>query len=200
MNNTGLDFLIRKIAHGDLSAQAELYTITSAPFTQHVTRWFGSSLSEEDIEEIVSQSILLMFLNAAGYRGGNGDSSAWGWAYTIARNQALKWLDTRKRELSFSEVSEDDLDTEAGITGQMINRLHLNPLQDGVEDQVIERMLREKVMEIIQQLDSREKLILVLHFEKEWTFKQIAAHLRLTPARITQITQGILRKCEAAAG
>lgn len=202
MNKTGLNLLIRNIVHGDKSAQVELYTLTYTPLVRYLAHKFGSSLSAEDIDEIARQSLLLMFIHAADYRGGNGNSSAWGWAYTIARNQALKWLEIGKREMPFSDASDDDddPDLDANITGRMIANLRSNPRQDGVEDQVIEKMLREKIMEMVQQLGKRERLILFLHYQQEWTLRKIAAHLKLTPARITQIHQCILRDIQNAIG
>lgn len=195
MNNAGLNFTIRKIAEGDPSAQAELHTLVYSSLVLYLTRGFHSSLSPEDIEEVASQSILLMFVNAATYRGREGDSSAWKWAYTIARNQALKWLKIRKREIPFSDNGGDgDPGADAYLAFQAINDLSPNCLDRGMEDQVIERLLQEKMMELFHLLDERERQILRLHYADGWTLKMIASHLKVTPARITQILQGILRK------
>lgn len=196
MNNAGLNFTICKIADGDSSAQAELHDLVYTPLVQYIARGFRSSFSAEDIEEIALQSILLIFVNASKYRGKAGESSAWKWAYTIARNQALKWLKAGKREISFSDAGGNDNDPDIGvnIASRAINNPHLNRLEDGVEDQVIERMFLERARELFQGLDDRERKILALRFDEGWTLKKIAAHLNLTPARITQILQGILQK------
>lgn len=195
MNNAGLNSTIRKIADGDPSAQAELHDLVYSPLVQYIARGFHSSFSAEDIEEIACQSILLIFVNASKYRGKEGDSSAWKWAYTIARNQALKWLKIGKREIPFSDTGGyEDPSTTAYLTSQAINDLNPNYLESGVEDQVIERILREKMMELFQLLDEREKKILSLHYAEGWTLKRIASHFKVTPARITQILKGILQK------
>lgn len=90
-NTAGLHDLIFKIARGDRRAEAEFDALVRDPLTQHIANKFGSDLTDGDIHEVVSQSILTMFLQARGYCGRNGDASAWAWAYQIARNQALKW-------------------------------------------------------------------------------------------------------------
>lgn len=197
-SSTGLHLLIRRIAHGDKIAQAELYELTCKPFTQYVTGHFGPNFSEEDITEIVHQSILTLILHAKSYRGSNGNSSAWGWAYRIARNQALKWLKSTRREIRFPEAGDENVD--AGDTQTQRTILHFNPNLDTgtVEEQVLEKMFREKAIEIIRQLNRRERVILYLHYEKGWTFRQIAEHMKVKPARITQIVQNIQRKCQAA--
>ncbi|MEW5938925.1 MAG: sigma-70 family RNA polymerase sigma factor [Chloroflexota bacterium] len=194
-----MHLLIYRIARGDKFAQAELDSLVRSPLAQFVARRFNS-ISEEDVIEIVGQTILLMYLHAANYRGKNGDSSAWEWAYQIARNQAIKWLRITRREIHLPDAGDDYLETDESQLHSIIVRFDPNLLPDTVEDQVMERQLRGKAEEIIRQLSQRERLILWLHFEKDWTFKQIAARLNVKPARITQIMQGIQRKCQSAAG
>lgn len=194
-NRTGPHFLLRRIANGDSSAHAEFHDLASTPLTRFVAARYGSFLSGDDINEIVSQSILQIFLHAAEYRGRNGDSSAWRWAYEIVRNQTLKWLKIRESESSLQNGLGDGPDSEEQQIHFLISRFNPDLAPDSVEDQVIERMFRERALEIMQRLDGREKLILTLHFEQDWTFKQIANRLRVTPARIAQIMQGIRQKC-----
>lgn len=197
-NQTGLHVLLRRIAQGDKTAQSELSNLVWVPLTNKITADFGSSFSEDDITEVVRQSILHIFLHAASYRGDHGDPSAWGWAHKIARNQALKWLKTMRREIHFPDAS-DDTDIDEARVNKMI--LQFNPSLDpgAPEEQVVEKLFRENVREILQQLSGRERLILRLYSEEKWTFKQIAEHLSVSPARITQIMQDIRRKCQSAA-
>ncbi|MCI0553560.1 MAG: sigma-70 family RNA polymerase sigma factor [Anaerolineae bacterium] len=197
-DKTGLHVLIRRIAQGDKAAQAEFFDLTCSLLTQFVRKHFGSVLAVDDIDEIVDQSILQMFLQAPNYRGDHGDPSAWDWVYQITRNQALKWLKTMKREVRFPDAS-DDADVNEARLHKMILRYNPNLDSEKLEVQVVEKLLREKVMEIIEQLNPREKLILHLYIEEEWKLKQIATYLNITPARVTQIMQGIQRKCQRAA-
>lgn len=197
-NQTGLHVLIRRIAQGDTNAQSELGNFVRVPLTNYITADFGSSFSEDDIMEIVQQIIVHLLLHAASYRGEHGDLSAWKWVYKIARSQALKWLKTTKREIHFPDTSYDTDIADARVH-KMITQFNPSLDPGSVEEQLVEKLFRENVQEIIRQLSERERLILHLYSEKKWTFKQIAEHLNVSPARITQIMQDIRRKCQSAA-
>lgn len=191
---TGLHDLILRIARGDRSACVEFDERVRGWLVQKLTGEFGSDLDEGDIIEIVSQAILNMFLHAREYLGTNGDASAWTWAYQIARNQALKWIKNKAHEERFPETS-DGLDVDEEKLYRMVQRYNPVQVPAEVEDQVIERLFRQKAEEILRKLSDRERLILYLHFEMEWTFRQIAEYLKVKPPRVTQIMQNIRRIC-----
>ena len=193
---TGLHDLIFKMARGDTNAQAEFDSLVREPLTRSLTREFGTDFNEEDIQEIVSHSILNMFLHVGGYRGKNGDASAWTWAYQIARNQALKWTKTKTREIHFPD-SNDGLSIDEEKLYRMVHQYNPTNMPSSVEDQVIERLFREKAKEILAKLSRRERIILHLHYDKEWTFKQIADYLKISPPRVTQILKNIRKVCLA---
>lgn len=196
-NPTGLHELILKIAHGDKGACAEFDDQTRTPLIQYVTAHFGSSLSDDDVVEVVSQAILNMFLHAQGYRGGNGDPSAWAWAYQIARNQALKWIKTRGHEVHTRKPGGSDLDIDVDEEQlyRMANRYDPDREPLSVEQEAEYRIFRAKAIEILQKLSPREQLVLRLYYEKEMTLKEIADFIHVTPARVTQIMQNIRRTC-----
>lgn len=198
-NPTGLHELIFKIARGDKRACAEFDDQTRTPLIQYITAHFGSSVYEDDVVEIVSQAILNMFLNAQGYRGRNGDPSAWAWTYQIARNQALKWIKTRGHEVHTRKPSGSDLDVDVDEEQlyRMANRYDPDHEPLSVEQEAEYRIFRAKAFEILQKLSPREQLILHLYFEKEMTLKEIADYIRVTPARVTQIMQNIRRTCRS---
>lgn len=191
---TGLHDLILRIARGDRNACAEFNDQVHEWLIQRLASEFGSDFDEGDIIEIVSHAILNMFLHAREYRGKNGDGSAWTWAYQIARNQALKWIKTRTREVDFPHTSDGSEINEEKLY-RMVQRYNPVQIPVAVEDQVIERLFRQKAEEILRKLSDRERLILYLHFEMEWTFKQIAEYLKVKPPRVTQIMQKIQRIC-----
>ena len=192
-NTTSLHNLIYRIAQGDKRACTEFDELTRTKLTQYITGRLGSALMAGDVEEIVSQAILIMFLEAVKYRGKHGDASAWGWAYQIAWNQALKWIKVRKREVFFSQAIDSDVEEEQLYK----TALRYNPNNEpvSIEEEVIDLEFRAKAMEILQKLSPREQLILRLFFEKELTLKEIAKFIKVTPARVTQIMQDIRRTC-----
>jgi RNA polymerase sigma factor for flagellar operon FliA len=51
---------------------------------------------------------------------------------------------------------------------------------------------REKLIELIEQLEKRERLIITLYYYEELTFKEIADILRITESRVFQIHAAVL--------
>lgn len=192
-NKTGLHDLIFDIARGRRRARDELDPAVRSKLNEYIRGRFGSSFSLEDIEEIASQAILTMLVQAGTYRGEQGDKSAWEWAYTIARNQAFKWQRTVKKEVSFPHDGEDGSDPEGYQICQILLRNHLDVRI--VESQVDERLLIGKLIEIVENLSPREQQILYEHFVKGVNLKQIAASLDISAPRITQIVKNSLQKC-----
>lgn len=194
-NKTQIHDLILYMARGNRSAHAEFDMATRDRLIQSLTREFGNELDDGDIQEIVSHSILNMFLHAGGYRGKNGEASAWAWAYRIARNQALKWSKTKRRDIQFPE-SSDGLNVDEEKLYRMVSRYNPGDVPVSVDEQVEDRLFREKAVEILGRLNEREKLILYLHYEMEWTLKKIAEHLNISPPRVTQVMQSIRKFCQ----
>ena len=182
------------MASGDRSAQAEFDSLVRNQLDRYITKEFGKGLDNGDSYEIVSQSILIMYLQAGEYRGKHGESSAWAWAFQVARSQAIKWVKTRKREVRIQEM-DDGYDLSEEILYRMVVRYSPDDEPVSVEQRVEERLFREMAAEILQKLNKRERLILHLHFEKDWTLRQIAEYLNVKPPRITQIMQNIRRVC-----
>ncbi|RPH74647.1 sigma-70 family RNA polymerase sigma factor [bacterium] len=194
-SKTGLHYLILKIASGDKSAYEELAMTSRMPLTEYVAGRFGSRFSDEDIEEIVDQSILNIFLHTEEYHGDHGEKSAWGWAYQISCNQALKWIRTTKREIHLSAGDDCGTDLEEDQLSRMMIRCNPGLEAEGIEDQLEEKLLIEKLVEIIQGLSPQERLILRLHFVMDWHWNEIAATIGVKPPRITQIMKRIMHKC-----
>lgn len=197
--STGLNAIIHMSAPGDKRAQAEFIRLIHDPLTQYLTRKFGSEFSDDDIQEAMQQAILDMILHAKDYRGSNGDASAWEWVYTIARNRAYKWIRTRKREIPWSEESDDDSEIGADRLHREIICYNPNLDTNTVEETIEEKLFLQKAKEIKQQLTPREKLVVEL-IEAGYNQKEIAATIRVRPPRVTQIMQSIRLKFLSAAG
>lgn len=192
-NKTGLHDLIFDIARGSRRARDELDPVVRSKLNEYLRGQFGSSFSLEDIEEIASQAILTMLVHAGKYRGEQTEKSAWEWAYTIARNQALKWQKTVIKEVSFPRDGDDTSNLDGYQIYQILLRNHLDVRI--VESQVDERLLVERLIEIVENLDPREKQIVYDHFVKGLSLKRIAANLNISAPRVTQIVKTILQKC-----
>ena len=198
-DESGIHLLILRIGSGDIEAYAELDRHIHPLLSRYIARHFRSQFQKEDIEYIVDQAILTICLHAGEYRGRHGDPSALKWIYRIAGNQALKWLKTLQRTIHFpdSDPSNGSGGEEELMTLVAIQR-HLDPNSMSVEEMVFERIFRDQVLFFISTLSRRERLILFLRFEMQWTFNQIAEFIHVKPARVHQILQSIFMKCRYA--
>jgi RNA polymerase sigma factor for flagellar operon FliA len=73
----------------------------------------------------------------------------------------------------------------------------LNRLPDGAPDpeaSALDQSLRQAIIEAIQMLPERERLVLSLYYEQELNLKEIGAVLKVTESRICQLHgQALLR-------
>lgn len=197
---TGLHPLILRIASGDPRAQVEFDALAREPLRRFVTGHYGSAFSKEDVQEIVDQTIFTVFVHAGEYRGERGEPSAWQWAYQIARNQAHKWHKVYLRIVPFPDLeARNESGAEVDFT---LAALRFDPDFgiETVEDEVLEHIFRQQLVAFVCTLSRRERLILHLYCNQDWSFKQIAAYLKVKPPRICQILQAIQGKCRGAVG
>ena len=102
--------------------------------------------------------------------------AAGGWLKTVARNLALNHLTRyRKRWRLFSELARDDdgANEEASFA---VPDGSLEPLHANARHEAIERAL--------QQLPEHRRLPLVLFHFEELSYQEIAAHLRISEAKV----------------
>lgn len=199
---SGLHILILQSAQGDSGAKAELAEMIRLPLTRYLFEHFSSSLDEEDVHEIINQSILLIYLYANTYRGQHQDASAWGWATKIARSQALKWIKVQKRIDRFPDSDDDDNPDNDG-EGQLdalFFRAQAAFVTESVEDQALEQVLLDQVIKFIHTLSMRERLIIYWHYALEMTQDEIAQRIHVTKSRVNQILKTFQTRCRGVVG
>ncbi len=196
----GLHALILKAAGGEALAQAELYELTRQPLHRYIVSHFSSQIIEEDVQEIIHYSILQIFLHAKSYRGRNDDSSAWQWAYTIARNQALKWLRVTRRTVYLPDPQGKDSDEgQDEILHSLILRFNPASMEESVEDQALERIVLENLLSCLQHFNQRERLVISWRYQYQLTLEEIAERLHVRRPRVHQIITRIHQKWRKAA-
>lgn len=164
-NSSKLANLIKRIGVGDRDAVEQFAKLWMPHLVEYILSRYGSALSEDDVEEIVQQTLLLVFLHANKFRS-DSDISARKWIYTIASNQALKWIATLKKMNDIS-VHEELLPAEFDW--------------QAVEDNISMAQLK---------LDNQESKILHLISEGD-SIKEIATKTGITPPRVVQIISQI---------
>lgn len=99
-------------------------------------------------------------------------------------------LDTNNSQLfSYEEWQEDHGDSaEAVLEGhEKANPLH----------QLLESNLRQQVMDAIEALPEREKLILTLYYQEELNLKEIGAVLDVGESRVSQLHSQAIKRLQA---
>ena len=199
MNITsGLHVLVLQTASGDAQAQADLAELVHPALTRYVSRRFGSEFDEEDVQEIVSQSILTIYIHARSYRGRFQDPSAWRWAYKIARSQAQKWIKAQNKLVRFPEMDGSQGTDDEFVVNAFLVKHKIELVEDGVEDQALERILSEQVADFIRHLNLRDQHILYWYYVQQITLDEIAQKIQVTRPRVHQLLQSIHIKCRGA--
>ena len=102
-------------------------------------------------------------------------------------------LDTNNSQL----FSYDEWREEHGDSIELVTDDHQreNPLQ-----QLLDSNLRQRVMEAIETLPEREKLVLTLYYQEELNLKEIGAVLEVGESRVSQIHSQAIKRLRTKLG
>ncbi|VFS66361.1 Sigma-F factor [Kluyvera cryocrescens] len=102
-------------------------------------------------------------------------------------------LDTNNSQLfSYDEWREEYGDSIELVTEE---NQHENPLH-----QLLEGSLRQRVMEAIEALPEREKLVLTLYYQEELNLKEIGAVLEVGESRVSQLHSQAIKRLRIKLG
>jgi RNA polymerase sigma factor (sigma-70 family) len=190
---TGLHVLIRRSAAGETQAQAELYELLRQPLHRHILNQFQPTLDEEDAWEITDQTVLQIYLSADHYHGAHDESSAWKWAYQIARNQALKRLKVLNRSVPVWQTRNQELldEDEDALFDAIFPRYSPFSIEEALEEQVFNHLIWEAARACLLELNERERRILVMRYVEERTLDEIGAYYHVNRSRVYQILMAI---------
>ncbi len=99
-------------------------------------------------------------------------------------------LDTNNSQL----FSYDEYREEHGDSAELVTEGHeeANPLH-----QLLEGSLRERVIEAIEALPDREKMVLTLYYQEELNLKEIGAVLDVGESRVSQLHSQAIKRLRA---
>ena len=102
-------------------------------------------------------------------------------------------LDTNNSQL----FSYDEWREEHGDSIELVTEEHQqeNPLQ-----QLLEGNLRQRVMDAIEALPEREKLVLTLYYQEELNLKEIGAVLEVGESRVSQLHSQAIKRLRTKLG
>lgn len=171
----GCHLLLAQFRNGDQEAFDRLFVEKQVSLLRFVKKDTHPLLDDMEVEAIVQQAFLKIYMKIATYRG-NTDGEAWGWINTIARNN---WKDALRQKKRYDQrlVSlNDELSTGQEESRQAFDQ------PDWLES-------------IVSTLTEREKQVLEL-LQDGVSQTQIASQLGLCLPRITQIKQSIKKKVQ----
>ncbi len=118
----------------------------------HIRRMVGG---HEDANDVVQNTFVKVFRSIQKFKG---QSALYTWLYRIATNEAISFMNKRKRKQT-SSISDE----EAGLE----NQLKADPYFDGDEVQI-------KLKQAIQSLPEKQQLVFNLRYYEEMSYKEIS--------------------------
>jgi len=203
--NDSLHDLILGIGNGDPSAFDALFSRMCDRLVLKVLGRFSPTLSKEDAEDAVQNAFLRIQLKAHTYDGKRNEASAHKWINTIVFREASKMVEVSKR----LPIPFDDPDGTSG-SGQdrpavperssyrsTLYREGKRSLEDSAEKTILLAAIRTGAH---RWLSPREMEILLMRFEREYTYEEIGHEIGRTKVRAKQIVDALIERIRRFTG
>lgn len=158
--------LLLRAADQDNTAVRELWNIWSP----RLSLYFRGTLSAEDVEDLVQETMLKVFRSLSTYNPAYSPST---WIYTIASRCRTDWLRRSGRQPWTFPEGED----ENEIT-------NLRGSYPDPENNFIQNESRNAVQDFIRSRDSRDREILYLFCYEDLSGRRIAKVMNLPPETV----------------
>lgn len=124
-----------------------------------------STVSKEDIEDLLQDIFIKIYLNLRGFDTNLKFSS---WAYRIAHNEIISWYRKKKirPQINFEDYEEENL-------------INYFKEDTDIEKEFDQKIIREHIKEAIENLDEKYKDIIVLRFLEEKEYEEISDILQI---------------------
>lgn len=197
-----LDELLRRTGGGDFQAFNDLYNIASGPLLAYIRNHFSSTLSLEDMEDVVHGVLVRLPQIAAAYRGEHNASSAWKWLYTLVRNDALKMVNVYQRYSQDDNTPHDnDMDVAPSVSKR---NLFQGELQEKggrfVENEALNMAILDQVLRYVRTLPAQDRKVFYLRFVQNYTLEQVGREIGRTKVRVKQIVDGLVQRIQQELG
>ena len=168
-----IDYLLKKIAAGDMDALSHLYKLTSAAVYSYA---LSILKNPQDAEDVLHDCFVRIFTYTRGYQS-QGKPMAW--ILTIARHLCMNKLQLRKRE------------------PQIYLREWKQYINDNSNVDHDERML---LSQCIGSLTEEERQIVVLHCVSSMSFREISQFIKLSISTVLTKYYRAIKKLKKAFG
>jgi RNA polymerase sigma-70 factor (ECF subfamily) len=134
-------------------------------------------LSHDDTDDILQNVFIKIWKNLPKFEG---RSQVYSWAYRIATNETLTFLDKKKRKYAIS------LDTEDGV---IANTLQADEYFDGDFAQAL-------LLEAVQQLPEKQRLVFNMKYFEEMKYNEISEILETSVGGLKASYHHAVKKIE----
>lgn len=144
-------------------------------FAQYIRR--KTSVSKEDIEDLLQEIFIKIYLNLHGFDTSLKFSS---WAYRVAHNEIITWYRKKKirPQINFEDYEEENL-------------INFFKEDTDLEKEFDRNELRRLVKESVEKLDEKYKDIIVLRLLEEKEYEEISDILQIPLGTVsTLISRG----------
>lgn len=121
---------------------------------QHIRRMLGS---HEDADDVLQNTLVKVYRNVSKF---NGKSQLYTWLYRIATNEALTYLDRKKRHNSLFLHGQADV--------------NLKMSQQKVSCEVDPAFIKQRLQQAMDTLPAKQKLVFSLRYFEEKTYKEMS--------------------------
>lgn len=184
---------LEKMAAGDYEAR-QLLIEHNLRLVAHVIKKFENTGEEK--EDLISIGSIGLIKAVNTFKVNRGTRLAT-YAARCIENEILMFLRAagrRKQELSLQEPIGVDKE------GNEITLMEIIAGEESIFEEVEMRLLQEKLLKMMENLEKREKKILTMRFglaeEKRYTQKQVAASLGISRSYVSRIEKRVLQKLE----
>lgn len=200
----GLHDLLCRVGHSDEAAFVQIYETVHLIAIRTILGEF-SNIDEFEAEAIYNQAMYKIWKRANTYEGRSNndpDITAWTWIrVTIVHTAQDASRVIRRREdaeILEAEMTTDEQRGSSSTELSAIDRLSISDIAPADQPLTSPAVLvegREGLVEFIQSLDERERLIFRLLMEGV-SQADIAAKLGISPSRMSQIVHSLRSKAE----
>lgn len=184
---------LQKMEEGDLEARQKLIE-HNLRLVAHVIKKYENTGEEK--EDLISIGTIGLIKAVNTFNRSRGTRLATYAARCIENEilMVLRAMSKRRNEVSLQEPIGVDKE------GNEITLIEMLSSNDSIIEEVELRLLKEKMLKMLQNLHSREKTVLIMRFGLEeggrHTQKQIAAELGISRSYVSRIEKRVLQKLE----
>ncbi len=135
-------------------------------------------LAHDDANDVTQNTFIKVFRNIHNFKG---DSKLYTWLYRIATNEAITFLNKKKKKATTSLDSDDNL---------LANQLEADPYFDGDEAQI-------RLEKALTTLPNKQRVVFNMRYYDELSYKEMSEVLKTSEGALKASYHHAVKKIEA---